>query len=156
MAKPSKGFTVPKNKDAEPALSSTLDPYDYESGSGKTYHDKHPKSHKNEGPTKPEPIAGIDESTETAGTTTLWKINAGDSPDPKPKKVKDSESEAEDEKSVKEPEEPKKSSKKSKKEDSEDKEEKSEKSEKKEEAAGDEKKEKKEKKEEDHEAESFA
>jgi len=95
MAKPVKPFEVPKNNDHEPALSTTLDPYDYESGSGKTYHDKKkPSKAKEEGPKKPEPIAGMEESTETAGTTTLWKINAGDSPKPEPKVVKDTDAEA--------------------------------------------------------------
>merc|ERR1712032_516638 len=91
MAKPTKEFKVPKNKEAEPPLSTTMDPTDYESGSGKTYHDKKTASKaKDEGPKKPETPAGINESTETAGTTTLWKVNSNDSPDP-PKKKDDEE-----------------------------------------------------------------
>jgi len=79
---PVKKFKPPKNNDAEPALSTTLDPYNYESGSGKTYHNK--KGSKTEEKEFKTPvIAGMDESTETAGTTTVWKVNAGDSPDPK-------------------------------------------------------------------------
>jgi len=40
MAKKTKEFEVPKNKDSEAPLSTTMDPTDYETGSGKTYHDK--------------------------------------------------------------------------------------------------------------------
>ena len=106
MAKPTKEFKVPKNKEAEPPLSTTLDPTDYESGSGKTYHDKNKASdkEKDEGPKKPEPVAGIEPSTEHAGTTPLWKVNAGDSPDAPPKKGDDDD------------EAPKKSAKKTKEE----------------------------------------
>ena len=91
MAKPTKKFEVPKNKEGEAPLSTTMDPTDYESGSGKTYHDKKSASTKDEGPKKPETPAGIDESTETAGTTPVWKVNAGDSPDPAKEKKKDDE-----------------------------------------------------------------
>jgi len=90
MAKPTQPFKVPKNTDAEPALSTTTDPYDYESGSGKTYHNKHPEKKETE-TKKPTITAGMNESTETAGTTTLWKTNAGDSP-PEAVKVKDEDS----------------------------------------------------------------
>ena len=95
MAKPTKKFEIPKNKESEPALSTNMDPTDYESGSGKTYHDKTNGKKKTEGIPKPSPIAGIDESTETAGTTNLWKINTGDSPDEAPKKKTKSAPESE-------------------------------------------------------------
>ena len=63
-----------------------MDPYDYKSGSGKTYHNK--KGAKAEEKEFKTPIvAGMDESTETAGTTTLWKVNAGDSPKGEEKKA---------------------------------------------------------------------
>ena len=91
MAKPTKPFEVPKNKEAEPPLSTTMDPTDYESGSGKTYHDKKTAKVKDEKPKKPETPAGIEESTETAGTTKIWKVNAGDSPDPPKKKEAEAE-----------------------------------------------------------------
>merc|ERR1719329_285264 len=92
MAKPTKKFEIPKNTQGEAPLSTTMDPTDYASGSGKTYHNKDKPKKKDE-IKKPEPIAGIDESTETAGTTPLWKINAGDSPDPPKEKKEDKEAE---------------------------------------------------------------
>ena len=55
MAKPTKKFEIPKNKEAEPALSTNMDPTDYESGSGKTYHDKTNGKKKTEGIPKPSP-----------------------------------------------------------------------------------------------------
>ena len=83
MAKPTKPFEVPENKEGEPPLSTTLNPRDYGTGSGKTYHDQKPPVKAEDEPIKkPEPPAGIQESTETAGTTPLWKVNKGDSPDP--------------------------------------------------------------------------
>jgi hypothetical protein len=123
MAKPHEAFKVPKNTDHEPALSTTLDPYDYESGSGKTYHNKKTDK-KEEGNKKPAITAGQNESTETAGTTTLWKSNTGDSPAPvkvadedstintedaKPKKKKEKAEDVKEEK-----EEPKKEKKEEK------------------------------------------
>jgi len=146
MAKPTKKFEIPKNKEAEPALSTNMDPTDYESGSGKTYHDKTNGKKKTEGIPKPSPIAGIDESTETAGTTNLWKINTGDSPDPaKEKKTEEKKKEEKEEAKKEEKEEAKKEEKEEKKEEKK-KEEKEEKKEKKKEEK-EEKKEKKEKEE---------
>lgn len=93
LAKPTKKFEIPENKEAEPALSTNLNPRDYESGSGLTYHDKTGgKKKENEPLPKPETPAGISESTETAGTTHLWKINTGDSPDPPKEKTPESKS----------------------------------------------------------------
>jgi len=151
MAKPTKKFEIPKNKEAEPALSTNMDPTDYESGSGKTYHDKTNGKKKTEGIPKPSPIAGIDESTETAGTTNLWKINTGDSPDPaKEKKTEEKKKEEKEEAATdKEAKEAEKENKKEEKEAKEEKkkEEKEEaKKEEKEEAKKEEKEEKKEEK----------
>ena len=101
MCKPAKEREIPKNKDAEPALSTTLDPYDYASGSGKTYHNKNKPTKVEDESTKDKiPVpAGYDAPTETAGTTNVWKTNAGDSPETKvPKKKVEAKEEAADEK----------------------------------------------------------
>ena len=90
LAKPAKKFEIPENTQAEPALSTTTNPREYSSGSGKTYHDKVTTKVADEPLKKPDTPAGINESTETAGTTHLWKVNSGDSPDP-PKEDKKEE-----------------------------------------------------------------
>lgn len=156
MAKPTQPFKVPKNTDAEPALSTTMDPYDYGSGSGKTYHNKKSADKKEDELKKPVVSAGMNESTETAGTTTLWKTNSGDSP-PEAVKVKDEDSEEAKPKKEKK-EEPKEEKSEKKEEKSEKKEEKEEKSEKKEEKADkkEEKPKEKESSEEKAESASFA
>ena len=76
LAKPAKKFEIPENTQAEPALSTTTNPRDYQSGSGKTYHDKVTTKVADEPLKKPDTPAGMDESTETAGTTHLWKVNS--------------------------------------------------------------------------------
>lgn len=83
MAKPSKKFEIPTNTEAEPALSKSLDPYDYGSGSGKTYHDLNPKETARkymEDSKPPPPPAGWNAPDETAGTTNTMKTNANDGP----------------------------------------------------------------------------
>lgn len=83
FAKPTKKFEIPKNTESEPALSRTLDPYDYSTGSGRTYHDLNPKAtaekYMNESHPPPAP-AGWNEPDETAGTTNTMKTNANDGP----------------------------------------------------------------------------
>ena len=79
MAKPTKKFEIPKNNEAEPALSKTTDPYDYGSGSGKTYHDKNPK--KDDEIKKPDLPAGFNEPNEMSSGTETWKTNTGDCKD---------------------------------------------------------------------------
>jgi len=81
FSKPTKKFEIPKNTEAEPALSRTLDPHDYKSGSGLTYHDKNPEKTAKEYENKyPDVPAGWNPPDETAGTTNTMKTNANDGP----------------------------------------------------------------------------
>ena len=73
------GFKPPKNNENEPAMSTTSDPYDYSSGSGKR-DEKWASRPKTEREKNPPTIKGMTDSTETAGTTNSFKSNAGDSP----------------------------------------------------------------------------
>ena len=73
------GFKPPQNTENERAMSTTTDPYDYSSGSGKR-DEKWTVRPKTEREMNPPVIKGMTESTETAGTTKSWKSNTGDSP----------------------------------------------------------------------------
>jgi len=73
------GFKPPKNNENEKAMSTTTDPYNYKSGSGKS-DEKWVKRELTEAEKNPPPLPGMTESTETAGTTKIFKNNANDSP----------------------------------------------------------------------------